>query len=150
MLFRSTFSGSLLRLSLGEQRRTVDWQVECAVPVLLGLPDQAIAPGAQGQLGFGASYFAANDRNRDVAMPFIKQGFIRFKNLGGNEAHSLRLGRVEFIEGQEATPKNATLAAVKRDRLWHRLLGNFVFTHVGRSFDGLHYAYNTPDRKSVV
>ena len=41
-------------------------------------------------------------------------------------------------------PKNATLAAVKRDRVFQRLIGNFGFSDVGRSFDGVHYAYATP------
>ena len=42
------------------------------------------------------------------------------------------------------TPKNATLAAVKRDRVYQRLIGNFGFSDVGRSFDGLHYTASTP------
>jgi hypothetical protein len=39
-------------------------------------------------------------------------------------------------------PKDATLAALKRDRIAHRLLGNFAFSHVGRSFDGAQLAAN--------
>jgi hypothetical protein len=137
------YSGTILRLSLGQQKSTHDWQLELAAPLLLGLPDDAIAPGAQGQLGLGPTYFASNDRHRNSAMVFAKQAFVRFKNLGGNEAHSLRLGRFEFIDGTEVVPKNTTLAALKRDRIGARLLGTFVFTHVGRSVDGLHYVYNT-------
>ena len=137
------YSGSILRLSLGQQKRALDWQIEMAAPFLLGLPDDAIAPGAQGQLGLGAAYFGANDRSRNAAMLFPKQAFVRFKSLGGNGAHGIRLGRFEFVEGTEATPKNPTLAAVKRDRLAHRLIGHFGWSHVGRSFDGLSYVYNT-------
>jgi alginate export protein len=51
---------------------------------------------------------------------------------------------MDFVEGTEVVPKNATLAAVKRDRIAHRLLGNFVFTHVGRSFDGAQYVVDKP------
>ena len=58
-------------------------------------------------------------------MIFPKQGYIRFRNLGESKAHSIRLGRMEFIEGTETTPKNGTLAALKRDRIAHRLIGNF-------------------------
>lgn len=144
------FSGSLLRVSLGQQTRPLDWQVEVALPVLLGLPDDAVAPGDQGQLGLGATYYVANSRSRNAALPFLKQGFLRFKNLGGGAAHSLRLGRLEFIEGAEAAPSNPTLAAVKRDRIAHRLLGNFAWSHVGRSFDGAHYAYNTARNNLTV
>src|SRR5579859_6949805 len=78
-----TFPGSILRLSLSQSRRAFDWQIEFALPFLLGLPDGSIAPGAQGQLGFGASYFAANGRNTNAAMLFAKQGYIRLRELGG-------------------------------------------------------------------
>ena len=116
------YSGNLLRLSLSQSRETFDWQLEFAVPFLLGLPDNAVAAGTQGQLGMGASYYAANNKSQYSAMPFAKQGFLRFK--GGPQ--SLRFGRFEFIDGTEVAPKNPTLAAVKRDRVSARLLGNFV------------------------
>src|SRR5438876_6490383 len=44
-----TWPGSILRVSLSESRSVFDWQIEFAAPFLLGLPDDAIAPGAQGQ-----------------------------------------------------------------------------------------------------
>jgi len=56
----------------------------------------------------------------------------------------LKLGRFEFWDGSEVIPKNPTLAALKRDRIAHRLLGNFGFSHVGRSFDGVMFARSTP------
>ena len=139
-----TFTGSILRVSLSESRKSFEWQLEFAVPFLLGLPNDAIAPDPQGQLGFGASYFAANDKNTNAAMIFAKQGFIRFNDLGGIAGQSLKLGRMEFIDGTEVTPKDATLAALKRDRIAHRLLGNFAFSDVGRSFDGVEYVLNRP------
>lgn len=145
-----TYPGAILRLGLGQQKKNYDWQVELAAPILLGLPDNSIAPGAQGQLGLGATYFASNDRNRNTAMIFAKQAFVRFKNLGGSEAHSLRLGRFEFVDGTEVAPKNATLAALKRDRIGHRLIGNFVWSHVGRSLDGAHYLYNSGKNNVTV
>lgn len=134
-----TFPGSIARLSLSQSSKRLDWQIEFAAPFLLGLPDDAIAPGAQGQLGFGASYFAANHRNTNAGMVFAKQGFVRFKRLGGVEGQSLKLGRMELIDGTEVTPKDGALAALKRDRITHRLIGNFGFSDVGRSFDGVQY-----------
>lgn len=136
------FSGSIARLSLSKSSKTFDWQVEFAAPFLLGLPDNAIAAGVQGQLGLGATYFAANDRERNAGMVFAKQGFIRFKDLGGVDGQSLKLGRMEFIDGTEVAPKDSTLAALKRDRLAHRLIGNFGFSDVQRSFDGAQYSRN--------
>ncbi len=139
-----TYLGTLFRLGLGQQTKKLDWQIELAAPVLLGLPDQAIAPGAQGQLGLGAAYFAANNRSRNAGMVFLKQASVRFKGLGGSENHSLRMGRFEFVDGTETTPKDATLAAIKRDRIAHRLVGNFAWSHIGRSLDGIRYAYDHP------
>jgi hypothetical protein len=144
------FSGSLLRLAIGQQKKHVDWQVEFAAPILLGLPNQSVAAGAQGQMGLGAGYFIANDASRNAAMAFVKQGYVRFKNLGGNSGQSLRLGRMEFIDATEVTPKNTTLAALKRDRLAHRLIGNFGWSHVGRSLDGLQYGYNSGKNSLVL
>ena len=137
-----TFPGSIARLSLSQSSKVLDWQIEFAAPFLLGLPDDAIAPGAQGQLGFGASYFAANHRNTNAGMVFAKQGFVRFKRLGGVEGQSLKLGRMELIDGTEVSPKDGTLAALKRDRIAHRLIGNVGFSDVGRSFDGVQYNLN--------
>jgi len=137
-----TYPDSILRISLSESRKTFDWQLEFALPFLLGLPNDAIAPGAQGQLGFGASYFAANSRNTNAAMLFVKQGYVRFNALGGVAGQSLKLGRMEFSDGTEVTPKDATLAALKRDRISQRLIGNFGFSDVGRSLDGVQYVLN--------
>jgi hypothetical protein len=138
------FSGNLLRLSISQARESLDWQLEFSVPFLLGLPDNAVAAGTQGQLGLGASYFVANNKSQYSVMPFAKQGFLRFKSLGGNPAQSLRIGRFEFLDGSEVTPKDATLAAIKRDRVVQRLIGNFGWSHVQRSFDGLQYLYTKP------
>lgn len=138
------FSGNLLRLTLGQQRKQIDWQLELAAPFLLGLPENAIAPAPQGQFGLGASYYAANDAKRNAGMVFAKQAFVRFKGLFGDPRQSLRLGRFEFIDGSEVAPRNPTLAALKRDRIAHRLLGNFGFSHVGRSYDGIQYGNNRP------
>jgi hypothetical protein len=137
-----TYPASILRLSFSESRKPFDWQLELAVPFLLGLPGDAIASGAQGQLGFGAGYFAANSRSTNAAMLFAKQGFIRFNELGGVAGQSLKLGRMEFIDGAEVAPKDPTLAALKRERIAHRLIGNFGFSDVGRSFDGVQYSLN--------
>ncbi len=137
------YSGNLLRFGFSENRDTWDWNAEFAVPFLLGLPANATGTGPQqGALGLGANYLAANQGNRNTAMIFPKQLYVRLHNLGHGQ--TLRIGRFEFLDGSEVTPKNATLAAVKRDRVYQRLIGNFGFSDVGRSFDGLHYTASTP------
>ena len=138
------YSGNLLRIGLSQRHDTWDWNAEFAAPFLLGLPAGATGTGAQqGALGLGANYLAANSGSRNTAMIFPKQFFVRFNGLGGNKNHTLQIGRLEFLDGSETAPKNATLAAVKRDRIAQRLIGSFGFSDVGRSFDGLRYSYAT-------
>jgi Alginate export len=108
------------------------------VPVLLGIPDRAVRPAPQGQLGLGGSYYAANDAGQNTAFIFPKQAFVRFKW----DHSSLRAGRFEFTDGSEVKPKDPTLASLKTDRIGQRLIGNFGFSDVMRSFDGLQYAYS--------
>jgi hypothetical protein len=124
---------SLLRIGVSQQVHRWDWNLELAQPSILDAPDDAVAPGsAQGQLGLGASYYAAN-HNSYPAAAFLKQGFVR---VMGEESH-LRVGRFEFIEGQETRPGNATIAWMQSNRIAHRLIGNFGFSNAQRSFDGL-------------
>ena len=61
------YSGNLFRLSLSKAYESFDWQFEMAVPFLLGLPSNSVAAGTQGQLGLGASYFVANNKNTNAA-----------------------------------------------------------------------------------
>lgn len=133
-----TFGAGTLRLAIGQQREQVEWQLEGATTFFYGLPTNAIAPAPQGQLGLGAAYWAANGR-QDAGFA-LKQAFVRFKGLGSDKKSSLKLGRFEFNDGTEIIPSDATLATVKRDHISQRLIGTFSFTHVGRSFDGVHYA----------
>ena len=135
-----TFGAAQLRLSLGQQREKWDWLVEGQFTGLVNLPEHAVAPAPRGQLGLGASYFAANGR-QDASVA-LKQAFVRAKGIFGDKRSSLRVGRFEFVEGAETTPADATLAALKRERLAHRLVGNFGFSHVGRTFDAVQYVRN--------
>ncbi|MGZ5473168.1 MAG: alginate export family protein [Thermoanaerobaculia bacterium] len=134
------FGAALLRASAAQQvNPSLDWQFELAAPMLIGLPDRAVAPAPRGQLGLGGTYYAAN-ADTDVASVFPKQAFVRFRN----GAHAIRAGRFELGEGGEVVPKNASLAAVKNARIAQRLIGAFGFSHVGRSADGAQYVFNTP------
>ena len=132
------YSGSLLRLMFSQKEHSYDWGVELAAPILLGIPNHAVQPAPLGQLGLGGSYYAANRNNQDAASVFVKQAFLRFKG----EHSNVRFGRFEFIDGGEVTPKDETLAIVKRDGISQRLIGNFGFSDVQRSFDGAQYTYS--------
>jgi hypothetical protein len=129
---------SLLRVAMAQQLHGWDWQLELAQPSVLAAPDNAISPvAAQGQLGLGASYYAANN-NSNAAAAFLKQGFVR---LDGESSH-LRMGRFEFFDGQETKPANSSIAWLQANRIAHRLIGNFGFSAAQRSYDGLDAHYH--------
>ena len=132
------YSGSFLRLMFSQTDRNFDWAAEFAAPILLGIPNQAVQASPLGQLGLGAAYYAANRNSQSAAGVFLKQGFVRVK---GSHS-SLRLGRFEFTDGGEVTPKDETLAVVKRDGVAQRLIGTFGFADVQRSVDGAQYNYS--------
>ena len=65
---------------------------------------------------------------------FLKQAFVDFKHLGPTR---VKLGRFEYFDGTEVKAKDPTLAAVVQTRVsQHRLISNFGFTAVQRTFDG--------------
>lgn len=145
-----TYGGSLLRFGLTETKPKLDWQVEFAVPALVNLPASAVMAAPMGQLGLGGSYAAANSLSSNSSSIFLKQGNFRVKGIGGFEGQSLKLGRMEFIDGSEVTPNHGTLAALKRDRIAQRLLANFGFTDVQRSLDGVQYVFDSPNTLNVT
>ena len=139
----------LFRLQVTRQTERADFGLEIAVPAILGLPEGAVAPGAQGALGLGGNYYTANGNNRNSVSIFPKQAYVRFKNLGSDK-NTLTFGRFEFVEGGETTLKDGTLAALKRDRIAHRLLGTFAFSAVGRSFDGVQFSHGGKQNVTVA
>src|SRR5580700_7281928 len=100
------YSGSLLRLMFSQKAQSYDWGVELAAPILLGIPNHAVQAAPLGQLGLGANYYAANHNNQNAASVFVKQAYLRLKG----EHSNVRLGRFEFTDGGEVTPKDETLA----------------------------------------
>lgn len=144
------FSESYLRFGFKESGHVFDWNLEFAVPVLLDLPNNAVAAGTQGQQGFGASYYVANKKNTDAAMIFAKQGYVVFHPSTGELKQSIKLGRTEFSDGAELTPHSATVAAVIKTRMAERLIGNFGFSDVGRSFDGAVYSVTDANRNFTL
>ena len=127
---------SLLRLSLAQRVKHFDYMLEMGNSTELELPSDAVSPvAAQGQLGLGASYYAANTNNTMPVAASLRQGFLRYHSK--RDANVLRLGRFEFFDGQETTPKNPALAWVQTNRIAQRLVGNFGFSNGQRSFDGI-------------
>ncbi|HEX4810167.1 MAG TPA: alginate export family protein [Bryobacteraceae bacterium] len=131
------FSGTLVQFAFSQTTSNFEWKIDMAAPILLGLPNHAVEPSPQGQLGFGGSYFANNTTGRNAAMIFPKQAYVRFKG----EHSSLQLGRFEFADGMEMMPTDPTLVALKRDRIQQRLIGIFGYSEIERSFDGGDLSY---------
>jgi len=132
------FSGTVVRFGFSQEHTNFDWNIEFEAPILLGLPNHAVNAAPLGQYGLGGSYYSANDNNRNAAMIFPKQAFVRFKG----EHTSLRAGRFEFFDGGEVKAKDPTLAWLKNNRINQRLLGNFGYSDVMRSFDGVQFGYS--------
>lgn len=136
-----TFGHSLLRMGVGQQKPRSDWMVEIAQPTLISPPDNAVQPPPEGQLGLGATYKAVN--RSQTASLFLKQAYYRWKDP--ERGRQARVGRFEFIDGLETMPQDPTLQYLKRERIAHRLIGNFGWSLVQRSFDGLQYSQNLPE-----
>lgn len=130
---------SLLRIGMAQRLHHWDWRLELSQPAVLDAPGNAISPLInQGQLGLGANYYAANGNNSYPAAAFLKQGYLRFDGENSNA----RIGRFEFVAGEETKPRNPTLAWLQVNRVANRLIGNFGFTNAQRSFDGLDAHWN--------
>lgn len=125
---------SLLRVGIGQTRERFDWFIEGEQPSILGLPNDAVVAAPQGQLGLGGTYYAANNNHTNVANGFIKQAFLNLRQLG---PVGLKVGRFEFFDGMEVKPKDPFLATVIQGRISSRLISNFGFAAVQRSFDGV-------------
>lgn len=140
--------GATARLGVERSQGRHAFRLELAAPILLGLPDDAFAtpadpasfgPGA-GQLGLGGTYRAANFDESSAIQLFPKNLYWRMLRRQLRATHALRVGRFEYDDGTETNPANATLGAMKRERIASRLLGSFAWTHVGRSYDGVHWS----------
>ncbi|MHB1699210.1 MAG: alginate export family protein [Acidobacteriaceae bacterium] len=136
------YAESLLRIAVAQRIRKFDWLLELAVPAALDLPTDAVSPVlAQGQLGLGGTYYASNGNNSNPAAGAFKQGFARYHF--NDKDKTARLGRFEFIDGQETQPRDPGILWLQTNRIAHRLIGNFGFSIAQRSFDGVEGHYGT-------
>ena len=134
------FVGTVLRASGKWKSDWADVLVEGQSSGLIDLPTTASGPAPQGNLGLGGVYFQTNRRRHD-ASPFLKQGFVNWKQFG-IPGLTARGGRFEFAEGNEVLSGDASVDWIKNMRLSQRLIGGFGWSHVGRAFDGVAAAYN--------
>jgi hypothetical protein len=129
------YGESLLRVGIAQNLSHWNWKLELAQAAILNAPANAVSPiTAQGQLGLGGTYYATSGNNIYPAAAFLKQGYVRLHSAGSAEA--LRIGRYEFLDGEETRPSNRTIAWLQTNRIAQRLIGNFGFSNAQRSFDG--------------
>lgn len=133
------FSHSLLRIGISQKRESFEWLLEGAQDAILGLPGNAVVPGRQGQLGLGGTYFVANGSRESNVNGFVKQAYVGLKLPANGK---LRLGRFTFLDGAEVAPQDKTLATLINTRITQRLIGDFGFSAVQRSFDGVQLAFD--------
>jgi hypothetical protein len=133
------FEHSLLRIGLGQKSENLEWFLEGAQDAIVDLPTGAVLAGRPGQLGLGGTYFAANGNGQNNANGFVRQAYVGFKLPANGK---LRLGRFTFLDGAEVTPTDKSLAQLVNTRITQRLIGDFGFSAVGRSFDGAQLSFN--------
>jgi hypothetical protein len=127
---------SLLRLSLTQRIHKIDYMLDLGQSAELALPTDAVSTvAAQGQLGLGGTYYAANNSNAYPAAASFRQGFLRYHLH--EDAGAACIGRFEFFEGQEMAARDASLRWLQNNRVAQRLVGNFGFSNGQRSFDGM-------------
>lgn len=133
---RYHFLGSWIRVGAGYQLDGVKGFAELMSPFFLNLPDNASAPPPQGLLGLGANYFQRYGHSDDASV-FLKQGYVEFGRTLV-EGFDLKGGRFEFSDGVEYAPSelDPELKWLLVNRISQRLIGNFGFSDVMRSFDG--------------
>jgi len=137
------YGESLLRFGVNQTLADWDWKLEISQPTILDAPNYSVSSNsAQGQLGLGASYYVANGNNSWPVAAFVKQAFVRYD---ADTDKNIRIGRIEWVEGLETKPKNATIAWLQPNRVAQRLVGNFGFTVAQRSFDGIDAHYGEGD-----
>jgi hypothetical protein len=141
------FEHSLLKIGIGQKNEAFDWLLEGAADAIVDLPASAAQPGRPGQLGLGGTYFAANGNERNNVNGFVKQAYMAF-NLP--KKVRLKMGRFTFADGAEVPYKDKTLATLVNTRVTQRLIGDFGFSAVQRSFDGVQLGVNSGDNNFTV
>ncbi len=142
----------LLRIAVAQRIGAFDWQAELAENTVFDVPTTSVDPvAARGQLFLGGTYYASNGpANTTPSAASFKQGWLRYHGKGPDT--TLRIGRFEFFDGAEITPKDPTLLWVQTNRVAQRLVGNFGFSNGQRSFDGIdgHYGKGTFDLTAMA
>jgi hypothetical protein len=131
-----TLTGNRATLGVAAATRHVEGYGAFQYAQLLNLPSKAFAPGVFGTaaLGPGAFYFDAA-RAPNAYQLYFKALSLRVRNLPGGL--SIEAGRMAFESAAEARPASTAVAALRRERLEGRLIGEADWTPFERAFDGV-------------
>ncbi len=118
--------------------RRLDAEAAFQYAQLLGLPSRAFGPGA---LGGGALYFFSAEAAEAYQL-YIKTSMLRIKNVV--PGLSIAIGRMGFSSGSETPSGDAAIDGVLQQRIGSRLIGDFEWSIVQRSFDGARLDVDRP------
>ncbi|QJD31169.1 alginate export family protein [Methylococcus geothermalis] len=99
-------------------------------------------------VGIGAAYYASTPLSTQNGA-FLRQGWLRLKDMFGVNGLYLNGGRQLFSDGQQGLARHKNLRWIQDYRIAQRLIGPFEYTHAGRSFDGGSVGYLTDDLEAV-
>jgi hypothetical protein len=140
---RYNYQANSLRFGLGYKIKGLKFFLEAMNPTVFDLPSHALAPAPAGALGLGANYFAIQKEGLQSNL-FLKQGYLELTDLP-IEGLNVKGGRFEFNEGQDLVPASPQLKWIVTNQIAQRLIGNFGFSDVMRSFDGAELTYGSPN-----
>ena len=121
---------SLLRIGISQTAHKIDWQLQLSQPALLFAPADAISDSCSGQLGLGASYYAASENNRNAAAAFSSRVMLsiwrgsQFARRPLNSSTARNSRRIRILRGCRQTAL-------------HRPVGSFDSARRGRTSDGV-------------
>ena len=130
------------RLGLSLDQAYIGAYIQAQDVHMWNLPDHSWASSPQGPLGIGSIYYL--HRGNDISNSLIiRQAYLDFPRVFV-KGLSARVGRFDYLDGQEVMYKNPKVNWLKRIRLSERLVGPFGWSSFNRSFDGIQLAYDGP------
>lgn len=119
---------------------SVEFFVEAQDTRLVNLPGSDSINASVGTLGPGAVYFA-NTHDRDQGETILHRGFATVRKFG-LPGVGVMVGRLGYNHGLEKLSADPVVVWLQKNRISQRLIGNFDYTHIGRSFDGVELLYD--------
>ena len=94
--------------------------------------------------GPGFVYSSTNDNSRNPGDFVLRQFNLTYGDTVEKAHYEFAVGRMFYANGSEAPAEDKALEALKKQRIYNRVLGTFDYT-AGRSFDALRAKYEFVD-----